>query len=142
LHGVGPIIYNAAGLNLLSAEAYYQRAIACRKELQLTWLIKDEVLLITTPDEADNHLTTKLLDVTDLVVRRDGHNKTSDDYDTLINAILCTVKPTTWEQVGGPGSVVGASVGRAKILIVSQTREEHEEVAALLAEIREIAKRH
>jgi len=30
------------------------------RDLNLTWTIKDEVLLITTPEEAENHLTTKV----------------------------------------------------------------------------------
>ena len=38
------------------------------KELSLTYLIKDEVLLITTPEEADNQLSTKVYPVADLVL--------------------------------------------------------------------------
>ena len=64
-----------------------------------------------------------------------------DDYDTLIDVITETVKPTTWDQVGGPGSITGASIGTAKVLIVSQTYEVQGEIARLLADIREIAKK-
>ena len=38
------------------------------KELSLTYMIKDEVLLITTPEEADNELFTKVYPVADLVL--------------------------------------------------------------------------
>ena len=42
--------------------------------------------------------------------------------------------------VGAPGSVQGNTFGTAKVLVVTQTREVHEEIADLLAKIREIAK--
>ena len=112
------------------------------REHGLTWLIKDDVLLITTPDKADVEVTTKVLDVSDLVVCRDEHDKLWDDYDTLIDAITSTICPTSWEDVGGPGSVRGASFGGAKVLVVSQTRQAHEEIAEMLAAIREIAKKN
>jgi len=111
------------------------------KELSLAWLIKDEVLLITTPEEADNQLSTKLYEVADLVTCRDKHDAPWEDYDTLIDIITPTIKSTSWDCVGGVGSINGATLGTAKVLVVSQTREVHEEIADLLAKIREIAKK-
>ena len=90
--------------------------------------------MITTPEEAESRLTTKVLDVSDLVVCRDKDDELWDDYDTLIDVITSTIMPTTWDQVGGPGSITGASLGTAKVLIVSQTQDVHEEIATLLAE--------
>jgi hypothetical protein len=110
------------------------------KDLCLTWIIRDEVLLITTLEEADNQLDTKVLDVADLVVCRDKDGKLWDDYDTLIDAITSVVKPATWEQLGGPGSITGASLSTAKVLIVSQTQDAHEQIAELLAYIRAVAR--
>jgi hypothetical protein len=112
------------------------------KEIGLTWTIRDEVLLITTPEAADEQLTTKVLDVSDLVVYRDKDDKLWDDYDSLIEAITTIVKPTSWDATGGPGTIAGASLGTAKVLVVSQAWDVHEEVAQLLADIREVAKKH
>jgi hypothetical protein len=110
--------------------------------LNLTWTIQDEVLLITTPEQAETLMTTKVLDVSDLVVCRDKDDELWDDYETLIDQISGALMPTSWDQVGGAGSITGASLGTAKVLIVTQTRDVHEEIAALLAAIREIAKKN
>jgi hypothetical protein len=136
--GIGtdsPVTIDVKGVSLRSALKLMLR------ELSLTWTIQDEVLMITTPEEADNYLTTQLYDVADLVVCRDDHDQLWDDYDTLIDIITSTVKSTTWDDVGGAGSINGATIGTAKVLVVSQTREVHEHIADLLAKIREIAKK-
>ena len=108
------------------------------RDLSLTWIIQDDVLLITTAEKADESLTTTVLDVSDLVVCRDEHDAFWDDYDTLIDAITSTVSPTSWNS----GSIKGLSAGGAKVLVVAQTREVQEEVAKLLADIREVAKKN
>ena len=112
------------------------------KEHSLTWTIQDDVLLITTLEEEDLCLSTKVYDVSDLVVCRGEHNELWDDYDTLIEAIQATFVRTSWDDVGGPGSITGASLGKAKVLIVSQTYHVHCQIADLLAQIREAAKKN
>ncbi len=137
--GIGsdtPVTKNVMGPTLRSALRLLLR------DLNLTYMIQDEVLLITTLEEAESRLTTKVLDVSDLVVCRDKDDDLWDDYDTLIDVITISIKPTTWDQVGGPGAITGASLGTAKVLIVSQTQEVHEDIAPLLAAIREIAKKN
>ena len=131
-----PVTKNIKGITLRSALRLLLH------ELNLTYVIMDEVLLITTPEQAESRLTTKVYDVSDLVVCRDKDDNLWDDYDTLIDVILTSTNPTTWDQVGGPGSITGASLGTAKVLIVSQTQDVHEDITSLLAAIREIAKKN
>ncbi len=57
-----PITRNLRGITLRSALRLTLR------ELGLTYVIEDEVLLITTPEEAENRLTTKVYPVADLVL--------------------------------------------------------------------------
>ncbi len=57
-----PVTRNLKGISLRSALRLMLR------DLGLTYLIKNEVLLITTPEEADNQLTTKVYPVADLVL--------------------------------------------------------------------------
>ncbi len=136
--GIGtdsPVTVNLKGITLRSALNLMLR------RLNLTWLIGDEVLIITTPEEAENRLDTKVYDVSDLVTCRDAHDVPCDDYDTLIDLITSTIKPTTWNMMGGPGSIDGATLGTAKVLVVSETREIQERIADLLAKVREIAKK-
>lgn len=137
--GIGadtPVTANLKDISLRSALRLLLRP------LNLTWTIDNEVLLITTPEESEKNLITKVIDVSDLVVCRDKHDELWDDYDTLIDAITSSVMPTTWDCVGGPGSVCGASLGKAKVLIIGQVYECHREVERLLNRIREIAKRN
>jgi hypothetical protein len=111
------------------------------KELKLKWTIYDEVLLITTPDEAEFLLTTRVLDVADLVVCRNSNGKLWDNYDSLIDLIKSTVLPTEWDDVGGPGSIAPADFGTARALVISQSYRGQCEIADVLAKIRAIAKK-
>ena len=136
--GIGtdtPVTVDLKGISLRSALNLMLRG------LKLTWTIQDEVLMFTTPDEADQQLSTKVYDVADLVACRDEHDALSDDYDSLIDIITSTIKPTTWDEVGGAGSIQGNTLGTAKVLVVCQTYHVHSEIAELLAKIREIGKK-
>jgi hypothetical protein len=95
------------------------------RDLDLTYLVKDEVLLITTQDVAAQELFTRTYPVGDLV---DG------DYNTLIDTITTAVKPASWDEVRGPGSA--SEVPKSNCLVISQTREAHDEVLELLRALR------
>lgn len=56
------------------------------------------------------------------------------DYDALIEVITTTAKPQSWDEVGGPGSI--SPMSSAQSIVVSQTREVHEEVLELLRALR------
>ena len=58
------------------------------------------------------------------------------DFDSLIDLITSTVKPTTWDSVGGPGSI--ASFENNLSLVVSQTQDVHDEIADLLEQLRRL----
>jgi general secretion pathway protein D len=58
------------------------------------------------------------------------------DFDSLISLITSTIQPTTWDEVGGPGSIAPFETNLS--LVVSQTQEVHEEVADLLDQLRRI----
>jgi hypothetical protein len=108
------------------------------RELDLTWVIDDEVLQITTVDEASNRLRPRVYDVTDLVVV-DGQA----DYDTLIETLTTIIAPTTWDEVGGPGSIAPFPlVAPAHALVVSQTAEIQERIAEFLADVRGLRAAH
>lgn len=137
--GVGsdtPITKNLKSVSLRSALNLMLR------ELNLTWTIRDEVLFITTPEEAECELTTKVYDVADLVVCQDSNGELWDDYGLLIEVLTAVVLPTTWDRVDGPGSIAPADFGTAKAIAVSHTYRAHSEIAETLASIRAIAKRN
>jgi hypothetical protein len=102
------------------------------KQLNLTHVIRHEVLLITTSVEAEEHLKICLYDVRDLI---DGPKDTGG-LGALIDVIPATVAPETWGATGeGAGSIRPLLPG---LLIVSQTSAVHEEVREMLAAIRQL----
>ena len=58
------------------------------------------------------------------------------DFDSLIELITSTVRPTTWDEVGGPGSIAPFETNLS--IVVSQTQEVHEEIADLLEQLRRL----
>lgn len=105
-------------------------------ELELTYLIENEVLSITTIEVAKNRLTTKVYPVADLITRSDRPDGDPADFDTMIELITSTVTPETWEDVGGAGAIRGATLRNVDILVISQTYHGHRRIAALLDDLR------
>jgi hypothetical protein len=99
----------------------------------LTYIIQDEVLQITTKDKANTTLITEIYDVRDLAPLRDSRQP---DFDGLIRLLTSLVAAQTWSEVGGPGTIAGFGPGS---LIVSQTQEVHQEIANLLRMLRGVA---
>jgi general secretion pathway protein D len=56
------------------------------------------------------------------------------DFDSLIELITTTVRPQTWDEVGGPGSV--SPFQNNLSLVISQTEDVHEEIRDLLEQLR------
>ncbi|NQU22324.1 MAG: hypothetical protein HQ567_13675, partial [Candidatus Nealsonbacteria bacterium] len=56
------------------------------------------------------------------------------DFDSLIELITSTIQPTTWDEVGGPGSIAPFETNLS--IVVSQTQEVHEEIVDLLEQLR------
>jgi general secretion pathway protein D len=56
------------------------------------------------------------------------------DFDSLIELITTTVKPTTWDEVGGPGSI--QEFRNNLSLVISQTEDVHAEIVDLLEQLR------
>jgi len=109
-------------------------------QLDLTFVLRDEVLLITTPEESEMSLETRVYPVGDLVSgvlsspQHDSVSFQQADYESLIDGTTATVAPTTWDQVGGPGAIEAAPA--FGLLVVSQTGHVHREIEDLFAKLR------
>ena len=135
--GIGtdaPVTRNMKGVTLKEALQFVLR------DLGLTYIVTKEVLLITTPEEADSQLVTKAYPVADLVlVGGDSQGEGAEaDFESLIDILSGTVKPTSWEDVGGPGTIRENPIGLS--LVISQTQEAHEDIETLLAQLRKVMK--
>jgi hypothetical protein len=105
------------------------------KKLGLTYIVQDEVLIITSPTQAEAELVTCVYDVRDLL-----HRTRSDfDFDSLIDTIVSCVASETWAENGGGESDIRPL--QPGFLVVSQTAEVHEEIEELLKSIRELIRR-
>lgn len=116
-------------------------------DMELTWTIKREHLIITTLEAAEQDPITKVYDVK-RVVRADwvpdwrtppGAKEVpyayAYDFDSLIEIITTTIAPTTWDEVGGPGSITGYDGRAGPALVVSQTYVVHEQLGNLLRKL-------
>jgi general secretion pathway protein D len=56
------------------------------------------------------------------------------DFDALIDLIVTTIEPDSWDEVGGPGSIQGFEGTLS--LVVSNTQEVHEQIVDLLEQLR------
>jgi hypothetical protein len=103
--------------------------------LGLTYIIKNEVLCITTAEAAEAALTTYVYDVRDLV----RGTRSGVDFDPLIDAIISCISTETWaENGGGESDIRPLPPG---FLVISQTAAVHEDIGELLDAIRELKTR-
>jgi hypothetical protein len=130
-----PITRSASGISLHSALKLIL------EDHGLTAILCNEVLLITTKEKADKTLVTLVYPVDDLFGHL-GNKKDASadvgevDFDSLINAIKSSASADSWDDTGGLGTVQDYEKnGRA--LVISQTQEVHDEIADLLAMLRE-----
>jgi len=110
------------------------------KEHELGFTIRDNVIVITTPEDLESDLITRVYPVLDLVTRhvanpQDGKATTVADYDSLIEVITATLDPDSWDDVGGPGAI--DCLDNAGALIVSQIRDTHRQIDSLLTALRQ-----
>jgi len=61
------------------------------------------------------------------------------NFDSLIELITTTVSPDSWEDVGGPGTI--SAFEPTKSLVIRQTQQVHEEIAALFDQLRQLRRR-
>jgi hypothetical protein len=101
------------------------------KKLQLTYIISEEVLLITTPEEADANLRICVYNVRGFV------EDTSDaSMEALIDTIVSCVETASWAENGGGEAEIRPL--RSGLLVISQTQDVHEQINSLLKAIRDM----
>ncbi|HEV3006062.1 MAG TPA: hypothetical protein VGX78_16455, partial [Pirellulales bacterium] len=99
--------------------------------LGLGWVLRDGAVVITTQVEDESILAQEVYHVADLL---DAKRPGAMTIEAVVEYLTTTVAPDSWDDTGGPGRVCVAPQG---ILVVDQTAQWHEEVAATLALLRE-----
>jgi hypothetical protein len=106
------------------------------RELQLTYVVREQVLKITTVEEAEHESVMRLYSVADLALEPQQPlvvDAPPSRYRTLLGLIASIVAPDTWDEVGGSGSA--AAFDPWGVVVVSQTRENHEALESLLVTV-------
>jgi hypothetical protein len=103
------------------------------RTFQLTWIIQDEVLRITTKESAEKDLDTCVYNVQGLVDDSDPKS-----VKALIDVICSCVATDTWAVNGGGQAEVRPLP--SGLLVISQTPPVQEEVFTLLDKIRKMRK--
>jgi hypothetical protein len=112
--------------------------LTLRQVEDLTYVIDNEVLLITTQDEADQRLRIVVYRVDDLVRVGDGPLQSPDsyDFDSLVDILLSSVEKDSWRENGtGEGEMHFYPPG---MLVISNTGRVHDQIAHLLADMRRV----
>jgi hypothetical protein len=101
------------------------------KRLNLVYIINDEVLLITTPEEADANLSTCVYNVREFV------DDTSDrSMEELMDTIVSCVTTDSWAENGNGEAEIRSL--RPGLLVISQTQDVHAEINSLLKAIHDM----
>jgi len=135
-YGIGtdtPITIKLRGISLRSALRLMLH------DLDLTFVIRNEVMQITTVEEAEDDLLTRLYPVGDLLDRNEtgyGDEGGPNRGTFLVNLLMDTVAPSSWDEVGGAGTI--QFVDHLGALAVSQTEENFIEIDNLLLAVEEL----
>lgn len=106
--------------------------------LGLAWTIRHESLWITTPDQLQEYLVSRVYAVEDLLPGRS--EQLQNELEDLIQVITSTVRPQSWSDVGGPGCVMPVIVQGKGCLVIHQSWPVHLEIMQLLEELREVVR--
>lgn len=103
----------------------------------LTFLIDEEVLLITTQEKANERLVVEVYRVDDLIRgTRQESSRSENPYSSLVQVITKSVEYDTWMEHGsGEGEALLMQPG---LLVVTQTRRVHDEIGKLLQKLRSV----
>jgi hypothetical protein len=94
------------------------------RELGLTYVIRDEVLMITNKEEEENILGTRVYP-SDLAPAQ---------LEKLTTIIQQTIAPNAWKDNGGPGCIAAYQGG----IVILQAESVHEQINDLLDQLRRL----
>jgi hypothetical protein len=117
-----PVTCNFQGLPLKTALRLILR------QVNLTYAVKDDVLVITTPEQADAMLEPHVYKLDSIVSSPLG-------LAELASVIPETIRPETWSENGtGEGTI--KTLGK-NLLVINQTAEVHEEIDKFFEQLSE-----
>lgn len=99
------------------------------RDLDLTYMIRDEVLQITTVEAAEQNLVNRIYFM-------EGFGDAGDAGNSMSKVIVASIIPDTWEQLGGPSVIIPMISDERPAIIVSTTSDVHDQIKSLLDSLR------
>jgi len=125
-----PQALDAAGVKYDTPVTVKAKAVTVRtvlkmvlRDLGLTYVIKDELIQVTTPDKAKDMMIVKVYPIADLARNR-------LEAAMLIDLIQTTIEPESWRANGGTGTIVYNPLTRS--IVIKQTAEFHSALGSIL----------
>lgn len=112
------------------------------EQVGLSFVVKDEVVLVTTPARARGKLMQKVYPVKDLIEattkrsRKEAQANAPSADQLLIMCITNTLAPQSWSVMGGSGAIEYFAGSHA--LVVNQTVDVHEQITEFLEALRRL----
>jgi hypothetical protein len=105
------------------------------RELDLTYTIIGESLVVTTMEASEDNLGTRVywLEGTGFAV---GGRDNTQDYQSIIDLIQTSIEPDTWEALGGPSTMSPVTSTRPALMI-STIYTVHEDIESLFQTFRQ-----
>ena len=103
--------------------------------LSLTWLIRDDLVLVTTPEAAEQELVLRVYPCPDFLESIDQSSRRGrrkKGLGNLIAVIQNKISADSWADVGGTGVIVEYGA----VLVVTQLPSIHREVESMLRGLR------
>lgn len=114
----------------------------CR-QAKLAWVLRDDAIVVTTPEVARGRLVTVRYPIEDLLIdqkvltRKQQVRYRLKWADMISHTITNSIAPDSWTDHGGKGSLTFSRSERAFVII--QYHDVHEQIEAVLASLRRTA---
>lgn len=128
-----PVTFKLHDVSLRSCLRHFLRSY------NLTYLIKDDVIKITTVEDAQSaeNLRTRVYAVKDLIpLGPKTPIEEREAYDALTNLIRSTIYQDSWSETGGSSSIRGYP-NTASLVVITETPI-HDQIENLLAALRQL----
>ncbi|TWT37096.1 hypothetical protein KOR34_20430 [Posidoniimonas corsicana] len=137
--GIGADEPLTTSMREVTLRAFLEEGLA---QLELSWCFRNELLVITTEEEAETKLVTRVYPIGDfLAVERSLRaGRYGGPVDGLLDTIVSTIAAETWAENGGGEAEVRPLLA-AQALVISQTQQVHLEIEQLLHDLRAVGRR-
>jgi serpin B len=110
------------------------------RPLRLVWTYHDESLLITSAaeSESDSMLSVRVYNLADFPAYQNRRGEGVPDYKNVIDTITTTIRPATWQDNGGCGSIAEYDKAGIHGIVVSQYWQTHLQIESLLDQLRKL----